>query len=422
MTFKFTAAATAIALFASGAVWADSNIIFRFNDPESEAMRAALDEFEVENPDISVELQSFAWSEARQQFLREAAVGEGPDVVHIAFVWPRDLGTAGALYPLNEFWEEAPLQAGYDDFIASNLAIGADGGIYGVPWTTDTWAMLYRTDIMEDAGITAPAKNWDELRDISRTIHEETGKIGFGFPAGSGVQSTIWFLANYYWWSNGSALVKADGDGFDVGITEAQIAEAMEYFDSYMKEGHNPQSMLGVTDWYDPAIIEGMTNGDQGVAIVPPQQAREIIAAYEKRHPGEEAPFISAMVPAGSEASSTHLGGRMLGINSNSDEPEAAWKLIEFLTRPEIIAKYYGNQFPAQQTPLAQIDFGATMSGFAEQLAVARTWGAYSDGPAQIGSMWNETGRMFGSAFIGERSYDEAAEELLNTVKDMLDK
>ena len=40
-----------------------------------EATRKALDEFEKANPDIKVTLQRVSWSEAQQQYLREAAVG-----------------------------------------------------------------------------------------------------------------------------------------------------------------------------------------------------------------------------------------------------------------------------------------------------------------------------------------------------------
>jgi len=404
---------------ATGAGAAD--LTFRFNDSEADAMRAALDDFEAENPGVEVELQTIAWTESRQQFLREAAVGEGPDVVHIAFVWPRDMGAAGALLPINDFLESDPIQNGWDDFIATELAVGADGQIYGVPWTTDTWAMIYRTDVLEEAGIDEIPTTWDALRDASRKIHEKTGKVGFGFPAGSGSQNTIWFLANYYWWSNGHGLVVADGDDFTTGITVDEIAGAMEYYDSYLKEGHNPESMLGVTEWFDPAILEGMISGEQGIAIVPPQQAKEILAAFEERNPGVEPPFVTTTTPGGEAGPKTHLGGRMLGINANTENPELAWKLVEFMTRVDVLSKYYGNQFPAQKTPLGEIDFGPTLAGFAEQLTLARSWGAYSDGPAQIGTMWNDTGRAFGSAFIGERTYQEAAEQLLESVEEQLE-
>ena len=413
--------AVAIACTAPAAVATDINMSFRFNDPEAEEMRAALDAFEEENPGVKVELQTIAWGESRQQFLREAAVGEGPDVVHIAFVWPRDMGAAGALLPLNDYLETMPIQGGFDDFIATVLSVGPDGNIYGVPWTTDTWAMVYRTDVLEAAGVAEIPRTWDALRDASRAIHEKTGKVGFGFPGGSGPSNTIWFLANYYWWSNGSALVIADGDGFKTGITVEQIAEAMAYYDSFFKEGHNPESMLGVTSWFDPAILEGMTNGEQGIAIMPPQQFKQILASWRERNPGQEPPFLTATTPGGPEGPKTHLGGRMLGINANTEHPDAAWKLVEFMTRGDVLTKYYGNQFPAQKSLLKSIEFGPALGGFAEQLTLARSWGAYSDGPAQIGKMWNAAGRAFGSAFIGERSYEEAAAELLKSVADQLD-
>lgn len=406
---------------AAPALSADVELTFRFNDPEAEEMRAALDAFEQENPGVEVELQTIAWGESRQQFLREAAVGEGPDVVHIAFVWPRDMGAAGALLPLNDFLEKQPIQGGFDDFIATELSVGPDGNIYGVPWTTDTWAMVYRTDVLEAAGVAEIPRTWEALREASRAIHDKTGKVGFGFPGGSGPSNTIWFLANYYWWSNGSALVVADGDGFTTGITVEQIAEAMAYYDSFIKEGHNPESMLGVTSWFDPVILEGMTNGDQGIAIMPPQQFKQILAAWRERNPDQEPPFVTATTPGGPEGPKTHLGGRMLGINANTQHPEVAWKLVEFMTRGDVLTKYYENQFPAQKGLLKSIEFGPALGGFAEQLTLARSWGAYSDGPAQIGKMWNAAGRAFGSAFIGERSYEEAAAELLKSVADQLE-
>ena len=58
------------------------------------------------------------------------------------------------------------------------------------------------------------------------------------------------------------------------------------------------------------------------------------------------------------------------------------------------------------------------MAGFAEQFTKgARSWGPYARGPATIASMWNQTSRSFGSAFIGEETPLEAAEELLEFVK-----
>src|SRR6185437_2151973 len=124
------------------------DLTFRFNDTEEKEMRAALDEFEKQNPGIKVALQRIGWRDARDQFLREAAAGQGPDVVHVAQVWVKEMGRAGAVLPLNDLIKRSPPGNGFADFMAHDLAQAKDGKIYGLPWTTDTWAMVYRTDLL----------------------------------------------------------------------------------------------------------------------------------------------------------------------------------------------------------------------------------------------------------------------------------
>ena len=72
------------------------NLTFRFNDPEHKEMRMALDEFEEANPGVKVKLERIAWSSSRDQLLREAAIGRGPDVVHSAFVWVEEFAESQA--------------------------------------------------------------------------------------------------------------------------------------------------------------------------------------------------------------------------------------------------------------------------------------------------------------------------------------
>ena len=94
----------------------------------------------------------------------------------------------------------------------------------------------------------------------------------------------------------------------------------------------------------------------------------------------------------------------MLVINANSKHPDAAWKFVKFMASQPVFADYYRTQFPAQTSLLKQIDFGAPLKGFAEQLPDARTWGPYASGPVPIGTMWNATSRAFGKALSGQVS------------------
>lgn len=408
-------------VLAVGWACAAVNLTFRFNDTEEKEMRAALDQFEKQNPGIKVTLQRIGWRDARDQFLREAAVGQGPDVVHMAQVWVKEMGQAGALLPLNGLIKQAPLANGFGDFMAQELAQNKEGRIYGLPWTTDTWAMVYRTDILKEAGVTKLPETWAELHDVSAQVKKRTGKTGFGFPAGGSASGAIWFLANFYWWSNGKAMVVQKPDGsYGMNLTAADIADSMRYFKSFLTEGHNPTSNLSASDAHDPAILQALVNGQQAIGTMPPNTYKQVLEMYAAAHPGQPLPFVSGPFPKGTVTRTSMIGGRMLGINVNSKHPTEAWKLIEYLASEPIFTQYYTTQFPAQRALLKKVNWSPELKGFAEQLGYARTWGPYSDGPAPIGAMWNATGRAFSAALSGQRSEQEAAQELVQTVSKLM--
>ena len=343
----------AVATMLVSAAHAQTTITFRFNDPEAPQMRQALDEFEKANPDIKVTLQRVSWSEAQQQYLREAAVGSAPDVAQFAFGWPRPFSAAGALRPLDDLIQKTGIGvAGWDQFIAKDLAYGEDGKIYGVPFTTDTWAMLYNKDLLKAAGYDTFPTTWADLRAASKAIMEKTGKTGYGFPAGTCGSPTMWFLTNYYIWSKGWAFIdqQPNGGKYFVAVTPDQIAEAFDYYDSYLKQGHNPKVNLSVCLWGAPEIVEGMVSGQAAIASVPDSVGIQIINAFKQRFPDKPVPFAAAPHPADVNGSRTHLGGRMLSISQNSKYPEQAWKLVRFLTTPEpTFTKHYSNYVQAQR-------------------------------------------------------------------------
>ncbi len=278
--------------------WAQVEITFRFNDAEQKELRAALDVFEQENPDIKVTMERVAWADAREQFLREAAVGEGPDIVHIAQVWTRSMGDAGVFIPLNDLIEKYGIGAGWDDFISTDLASQDDGTIHAIPWTIDTFAMVYRKDILEKAGITEFPTTWDGLREASAQIKEKTGATGWAFPAGSAATNSIWFFLNFYWWSHGWSLVDRAPDGkYVMGITPEQMAEGFAYYKSYFDQGLNPNAMLAVTNWGAQELIEGMVRGDIAIISTPEFVLNEMEAAWAARYPDQPDPFASTIHP-----------------------------------------------------------------------------------------------------------------------------
>ncbi|WP_068310309.1 ABC transporter substrate-binding protein [Polycladidibacter hongkongensis] len=397
----------------------DIKISFRFNDSERKEMRAALDEFEQQNPGIKVDLQTISWKDSRDQFLREAAVGQGPDVVHIAFVWTQEMAEAEAVTPVEELTKYGAFSNGFNDYIATDLTM-YDGKAYGVPWSADTWAMVYRTDVLHSAGIMDKPETWDELKEASRTIKEKTGNTGFAFPAAL----QVWFPVNYYLWSNGASFITQDGKGgYKVGVSKEQLAGAMDYFKGYVDEGLAPRSILSIDQPHDPALMQALLDGKQAMAMMPTNTYRQLLSAYEKNNPGKTAPFDSGVMMHGTNAPRTHLGGRTLVVNSNTKHPEASWKLLQYLASAPLFEKYYTNQFPAQKTLLSQIEYRHEELGFAEQLANnTRTWGAYAESGVGVGPLWNTVSRAFGTALSGQESSEKSAEKLIAEIERMLAK
>ncbi|HEV8311281.1 MAG TPA: extracellular solute-binding protein [Methylomirabilota bacterium] len=413
------AVAAWLALPSVAAAAAPVEVTFRFNDAEHKELRAALDVFEKQNPNIKVTLQRIAWGDAREQFLREAAVGQGPDIVHLGQVMVRSMGQAGVFLKLNDLVKKHGLAERWpSDFLSTDLASQDDGTIHAIPWTVDTFAMVYNRDLLKQAGIARFPETWEELRQANRQMKAKTGKVGWGFPAGSGSTNSIWFFCNFYWWSHGWALVDRAPDGkYAMNITVDQIAEAFDYYNSHFKEGLNDKAMLAVTNWGAQELIEGMVQGNIAIISTPEFVLTQIEEAYRARYPGKPLPFASTIHPRDRNGSKTFIGGRTLSVNVNARHPDETFQVIKYLITPEIYTKYYVGQWPAQKSLLAKIERPASHAGYAEQLKHARTWGPYSSGPVAIPIMWNAVGRAAGSVFTGEKTSRAAAKELSDLIQ-----
>jgi multiple sugar transport system substrate-binding protein len=416
----------ALMLTAASQASAQTTITFRFNDPEAPQMRQALDEFEKLNPDIKVTMQRVSWGDAQAQFLREAAVGQAPDVAQIAFVWPRAFGRAGALRPLDDLIAKTNVGVGgWEKFVSKDLATGADGKTYAIPFTTDTFAVMYNKDLVKAAGFDSFPTTWAGLKELSKAVQAKTGKAGFGFPAGTCGTPTIWFLTNFYIWSKGWAFIDDAGDGkFKVAITPEQLAEAFSYYKSYLDEGHNPKANLSICLWGAPELVEGMVNGSIAFVSVPDAVGVQIAETFKQRNPGKESPFAAAPHPADVNGSKTFFGGRMLAISANSKNVDAGWKLIRFLTTPEpTFTKYYTNYVQPQESVMNYNRLPPEIApGFSAQIKTARSWGPYATGPVAIPFMWNAVGRAAGSVFIGEKTSAQAAQEVIAAISGELAK
>lgn len=406
-----------LATLLAGASLAQVEVTVRQFDPPSEvsALQSAVESFNAERDDIQIDLQNIASGDALNTYVREAQAGGGPDVVHMGLAWVPSLVDSGLLVNLSELADE-PIGQGIEDFLATDLTV-FDGDVYAVPWTVDTFSIAYRPDAFEAVGIESFPDTWQAFQDAAAQLTRDTSgderidQNGFCFSGGAGVNSSIWFLANYHLWSNGGRLVAQQDGTWTVGTDAETLASTMEYFQTFFEEGYTPRALIGSTSFSDPEITSGLARADCAMAFLPPQTFR---TADEQA----DVDLATGTIPAGNETKISHLGGRALGVNPGSEDPEAALEVIRYLTSEGVMAEL--PQYPAQQSLLGAIDFPAAESGFVDMLPDAVTFKRYTEAPVPLPSLAEATTRQFAAVFSGQKDPTTAAQDLIDEIDELI--
>lgn len=324
--------------------------------PEGE-FRALMDEFEAQNPGISVELISGPYSSTREQIVAGAATGTMADVVGLDGAWVSDFVKQGALASLSDQMSSAS----YDD---SELAaqIKLNGATYMIPVVNFVYPVFVNLDLMEQAGVASPPATRSEFAAAAEQMTDtENNVYGWVLPLSleqpNGIQNDV---MSWVWASGGSMM--ADGQPNLVGNED--VRSAMEFIKGlYDADLISP----GVFSMREQDKVEEFTNGRVGMMV----DSLAHINLIRERNP--DLNFAITAVPA----VEGYDGPRGLpyaswgiGVAENSEHKAEAWKLIEFLMSAETNSQLssIANAFPGNVN--ATPDFVATDELFADAFAV----------------------------------------------------
>lgn len=153
--------------------------------------------FMQENSPVKVERTVIAnHTELLDKLLVGFVAGQGPDVFNVGSPGIALFAHPGFVQPLDGYQnvkKEVP------DFFEPTLKIGTyKGKLYGMTYYADMRIMLYRKDLLAQAGIASDRKSlpktWDQFRDLTRRMSRwEAGKIdriGFDVPK---TDEATWF-------------------------------------------------------------------------------------------------------------------------------------------------------------------------------------------------------------------------------------
>lgn len=142
---------------------------------EAPTYQALVKQFEAANKDIKVKYVNVPFDQAQVKFDTAAGSKGAPDVLRSEVGWTPAFAKKGFFAPL----DGTEALKDQDKFQPSLIEQAKyEGKTYGVPFTTDTLALVYNKALFEKAGVEAP-KTWDDLKKAAGTIKGKTGVDGY---------------------------------------------------------------------------------------------------------------------------------------------------------------------------------------------------------------------------------------------------
>ncbi len=319
---RFLTATAAAALLAAASAQTELNVwIYDTFDGADAAIHQTAADFMAENPDITVNLIPTAYgsSSYRDPFIIAAQGGAGPDVLMVDIAWSPEFAAMGIIRNLDEeFGDKA------DEFYAGPMStVTYEGSVYGVPFYTNALGMFYNRTAFEEAGLPLPDDGWtwEDFRVAVDTLSKD-GMYGFGLQGAWG-GTFEWYP---WFWQAGGELLSEDGNSPAFNSTEGLEATVF-FLDIVTNPDYVPEAAKTWRGWaelgaaFANGVIAMFEAGDWGITSV-----------------NAAAPDFEwgiAPLPTFRQDASL-VGGANWVVNANTDNPEAAWRWLEYVSGPAV--------------------------------------------------------------------------------------
>lgn len=358
--------------------------------------RALMDQFESENPGITVNLVSGPYASTKEQLFAGAASGTMPDVVGLDGAWVNDFASQGVIANLTDLMKDA----GYDDSqLASQIQV--DGSTYMIPVVNFVYPMFTNDDLLAKAGVSAPPSTRTEFADAAKKVKALGGDVsGWVLPlsleAPNGVQNDV---MSWVWASGGSMLKDGKPD-----LTNSDVSSAADFIDGLWKDG---VIASGSFTMKEQDKVEEFTNGRVGMMI----DSLAHINLIRESNP--DLKFSISAIPA----EDGYTGERGIpyaswgiGVAENSAHKDAAFKLVQFLMSEKVNSELstMAKAFPGNtaSTP----DFSGSDELFEKAFEIYKAGYPANEftGLPVAEDLMRQLGEQLQSALDGQQSMDDA--------------
>lgn len=282
---------------------------------EAIVIEQQLRRFERTQPGVRVEVRATpdAADTRRQLYVQWLnARAADPDVLQLDVIWTPEFAAAGWILDLERFDPPA------DEFFAAAVAANRwNGRLHALPWFVDVGMLYWRTDLIE-----APPVTFDELLSLASSTSVPMGLVWQGARYEGLVTVFLEHLGGF-----GGRILDDEGR---VVVDSEEAVRALTFMrDAIHESGIVPADALA---WQEEQTRFAFQNGQALFMRNWPYASALLQDPSTSRVAGRfgVAPMPSA--PGGRPTAA--LGGSQLAVNANSEHPDAAYALIDFLLEP----------------------------------------------------------------------------------------
>lgn len=290
---------------------------------EGTLVQKQLQRFMQLNPGIRVELQRTPddASQRHQLYVQwlNARVGN-PSILQLDVVWTPEFAAAGWVLPLDPY---GPARAEF--FPATITANTWAGKLYALPWFADVGLLYRRTDLVPNE-----PKTLEEMVKDAQTAMARRGGPRYGIVwQGARYEGLITGFVEYLGAFGGRII----DDKGEVVVNSPEAVRALEFMRDELYETH--VAPLDVLTWHEEEARFAFQNGN---AVFMRNWPYPVAAMSDTAQSKVAGKFAVSPMPASATAPNGHstaaLGGAQLAINAYTEHPDAAYKLIAYLTAP----------------------------------------------------------------------------------------
>ncbi|KIL50635.1 ABC transporter substrate-binding protein [Jeotgalibacillus soli] len=366
-----------------------------------------IEEFEKQNPNIKVnrrEMPADTGASHDQYVTIFSSQSSEIDVFDADVIWPAEFAQGQYALELDRFIEEDGINM--DDYFPGTVQSGNfNGRQYAMPMYTDAGLLFYRTDIVE-----TPPKTWDELFEMAGSLQGEGGtEFGYLMQANQYegmVCNAVEFIAAY-----GGGVVNENNE---VIVNNPKTIAGIQKMIDFVNSDFVPRNIL--------SFQETETNN----AWVGGQAVFARNWPYMQSTSNDEAASEVAgnvgfsLLPSGDAGNAATLGGWMLMINRYSEQQEAAWEFVKFMSGPEgqKITAVEGGRAPTLEALYEDPEVQEAAALFANEEFVATLQNAV---PRPVSPIYPQISNIMqvelSKALAGELTAEEAAANMQRDIE-----